>query len=269
MRSIQICCCFILFIVTGCKKVIHVNLNDADKQYVIEGVITNQPGTCSVLLSQTKNFEDDNNFAGVSGATVQITEQGGPTTLLTETSTGVYEASALYGASGKTYLLSVSINGHQFTASSTMPQPVNMDSIFITKDDEVRGKDRLLANVQFKDPPQPGNNYRFVQYVNGVKEKQIFIRNDDLSNGNTVTTKLRYPKDDNGDNEIKPGSLVQIDMLCIDSAVYKYWYSLNKGATGGSGMSSATPANPVSNIQGGALGYFSAHTLQSKTVVAR
>jgi len=257
-----------LLIFTGCKKVIHVNLNDADKQYVIEGVITNQPGTCSVLLSQTKNFEDDNDFAGVSGATIQITEQGGSTTLLTETSTGVYETTTLYGASSKTYLLSVTINGHQFTASSTMPQPVNLDTVLIIKDDEL-GKNRMLANVQYKDPPQTGNNYRFVQYVNGRKEKQIFIRNDDLSNGNTVTTKLRYPKDDNGDNEINTGDLVKIDMLCIDSAVYKYWYSLNKGATGGSGMSSATPANPVSNIQGGALGYFSAHTLQSKTVVAR
>jgi hypothetical protein len=257
-----------LLLFTGCKKVIHVNLNDADKQYVIEGVIANQPGTCSVLLSQTKNFDDDNNFAGVSGATIQITEQGGVTTRLTETSTGVYEAPAIYGTSGKTYLLSVTINGHQFTASSTMPQPVNMDTVFIAKDD-AQGKNRMLANVQFKDPPQPGNNYRFVQYVNGVKEKQIFIRNDDLTNGNTVTTKLRYPKDDNGDNEINTGDLVTIDMLCIDPAVYKYWYSLNKGATGGGGNSSATPANPVTNIQGGALGYFSAHTLQSKTVVAR
>jgi hypothetical protein len=30
---------------------------------------------------------------------------------------------------------------------------------------------------------------------------------------------------------------------------------------------SASPANPLSNIQGGALGYFSAHTVQRRTVI--
>ena len=62
------------------------------------------------------------------------------------------------------------------------------------------------------------------------------------------------------------GDQVTVDMLCLDPAVYKYWYSLDRGATGG-GISGATPANPVTNISGGALGYFSAHTLQSKTMV--
>ncbi len=57
-------------------------------------------------------------------------------------------------------------------------------------------------------------------------------------------------------------------MMCIDAAVYKYWYSfLTGGASGDS--NSASPANPVTNIKGGALGYFSAHTLQTKTVVVQ
>jgi hypothetical protein len=265
MRFILCCGFALLLLCTGCKKVIHVNLNDVEKKYVIEGVVTDQPGTCKVLVSQTKNFDDDNSFAGISGAIIQITEQGGVPVLLTETATGVYEAPAVKGTSGKTYSLSVNINGQLFTATSTMPQPVNMDSVFVSSDD-VMNKNRKLANVQFKDPPAAGNNYRFVQYVNGVQEKQVFVRNDDLINGNTVVTKLRYGLDDNKDNEINTGDIVKIDMQCIDPAVYKYWYSLNKSATGDA--SSATPANPVSNLQGDALGYFSAHTLQSKTIVA-
>jgi hypothetical protein len=81
---------------------------------------------------------------------------------------------------------------------------------------------------------------------------------------------LRYTKndDDEPDNSIKIGDLVQIDMQCIDSAIYKYWYSLNRSATGG-GQNSATPANPVTNMTGGALGYFSAHTLESRTLVVQ
>jgi hypothetical protein len=267
MQYTAACCIiFLLLFGTGCEKVIDVKLDNAAKKYVIEGVVTDQPGTCMVLLSQTKNFEDDNEFAGVSGARVQITEPGGATTLLTETSAGVYQATGLTGASGNTYELAVTINGQSFTASSTMPQPVNMDSIFVT-DDQVIGKARKLVNVQFKDPAAMSNNYRFIQYVNGLKEQQIFIRNDELTNGNTNLIKLRYPRSNNKDNDLQSGDQIKVDMLCIDSAVYKYWYSLNRSATGGGGQMSATPANPVTNITGGALGYFSAHTLQSKTMV--
>lgn len=270
MRSIAACCIiYLLFVCTGCEKVINVNLNDAEKKYVIEGVVTNQPGTCMVLLSQTKDVDEDNTFAGVSGATIRLTEQGGATILLTETATGVYEAAQLTGTPGKTYELSVAINGQVFTATSSMPQPVNLDSLFVTEDDNVRGNKRKLMNVQYNDPDTTGNNYRFIQYVNGLKEQQIFIRNDALTNGNTSLVKLRYPSDEDNKNDIQPGDQVKVDMLCIDPAVYKYWYSLNRSATGGGGQMSATPANPVTNIQGGALGYFSAHTLQSKTLVVR
>jgi hypothetical protein len=258
----------LLLIGTSCEKVINIQLDTADKKYVVEGVLTNQPGTCMVLLSQTKDFDADNEFTGVSGATIQITEKDGPVTRLTETSAGVYQATNLTGTSGKTYSLSVSVNGQSFLASATMPAQVNMDSLFITNDEGSGGK-RKLANVQYNDPANAANYYRFVQYVNGVKEKQVFVRNDELTNGNLSITKLRYPKNDDGqpDNTIKTGDRVQIDMQCIDSAVYKYWYSLNRSATGDG--NSATPANPVTNMTGGALGYFSAHTLQSRTLIVR
>jgi hypothetical protein len=55
-------------------------------------------------------------------------------------------------------------------------------------------------------------------------------------------------------------------MMCIENAVFKYWFSLNQSATGNS--QSASPANAVSNISGGALGYFSAHTVETREIVA-
>ncbi|OQP39770.1 hypothetical protein A4H97_16220 [Niastella yeongjuensis] len=259
----------ILLIGTSCEKVVNIKLDTADKKYVVEGVLTNQSGTCMVLLSQTQDFDASNAFTGVSGAAIQITEKDGATTQLTETSAGVYQAAGLTGTTGKTYTLSVTIKGQTFLAASTMPAPVNMDSIFITEDEAPGGK-RNMANVQYNDPAGVANNYRFVQYVNGEKEQEIFVRNDELTNGNLTVTKLRYPKndDDEKDNSIKTGDLVKIDMQCIDPVIYKYWYSLSRSATGGGG-NAATPANPVTNMTGGALGYFSAHTLQTKTLTVR
>ncbi|MBW7892063.1 MAG: DUF4249 family protein, partial [Chitinophagaceae bacterium] len=70
---------------------------------------------------------------------------------------------------------------------------------------------------------------------------------------------LFTPPDD--EKNIKSGDLVKVEMQSISSTVYDYWYSLIQGASGNS--SSASPANPISNIEGGALGYFSAHQIQS------
>jgi hypothetical protein len=250
---------------SSCEKVIDLDLNEAEKKYVIEAVITDEPGTAKVLISQTKNFDEDNSFPGVTGATVTITEAGGAATPLTAASPGVYEAPALVGTSGKTYTLSVSVGGQLFSAVSVMPQKVNMDTIFVT--DELLFTDtRKIVNAVFDDPPGLGNNYRFVQYVNGKKEDQVLIRNDEYSDGRHVVNKLFYfSDDDDDDTNIKSGDQVTIDMLCIDRNIYKYWFSLDRSATGGSGQ--ATPSNPVTNLQGGALGYFSAHTLQTKTLV--
>jgi len=59
---------------------------------------------------------------------------------------------------------------------------------------------------------------------------------------------------------------VNIELHSIDPGVYKYWYSLDQGADGGS---SASPANPVSNISGGALGYFSAQAVREMKLVVQ
>jgi hypothetical protein len=254
-------------LLSSCTKVIELDLNEAEKKYVIEAVLTDVPGTAKVLLTETKNFDEDNSFPGVSGATIQITAAGGSSTTLTETNAGIYEAATLTAALGKNYTLTVSVAGKQFTATCAMPvQKINLDSIYIT--DELLFTDtRKIVNAVYQDPTGRGNNYRFIQYVNGLKEKQILIQNDDYTDGRNVIQRLFYFADDDEDQgTIKSGDEVKIEMLCIDPAIYKYWFSLDRSSTGG-GNNQATPSNPVSNIQGGALGYFSVHTLQTKTII--
>src|SRR6185295_3888378 len=143
-----------------------------------------------------------------------IHENGGATTTLTETSPGKYESPALTGTSGKTYDLSVAFNGKIFTASSTMPRRVNLDTIYVT-DEFIFTDTRKIANADFHDPAGKGNNYRFIQYVNGLKEKQLFIQNDDYTDGRLNSNKLYYFTDKDDDSTIiKSGDNVRIDLLC-------------------------------------------------------
>jgi hypothetical protein len=255
---------FSLFLFTSCEKVIQLDLNGAEKKYVIEAVITDQPGTARVLITETKDFDQDNNFPGIGGAAVSISENGGPVTIIHETSSGIYEDPLFVGSTGKTYTLSVTIGSKNFSATSSMQQKVNLDTIFTT--DEILFADiRKIVNAVYREPAGRGNNYRFIQYVNGLKEDQVLIQNDDYTDGRTVTSKLFYFADEDDNRIIQSGDTVKVDMLCIDPAIYRYWFSLDRSSIGGSGQ--ATPSNPVTNMQGGALGYFSAHTLQTKTMI--
>ncbi len=256
----------VCFFLASCEKVIDVDLNNAAKRYVIEAIITDRPGSCKVLLTQTKNFDENNSFIGTGGAQVTIAGNNGVPVRLIETSAGVYEAPAFVGTPGNTYNLRVAVNGETFTATSLMPAPVPFDSLYITERTFFNETNKY-ATVRYKDPAGVQNAYRFIQYVNGVKEKTIFVRDDDSNDGLSIERALLYFYDDEEAEEkkLKRGDNLTVEMLSISYPVYKYWYSLEQGATGSS--QSATPGNPVTNIQGGALGYFSAHTIQTKTVV--
>ena len=250
----------------SCEKVIQLDLNSAEKKYVIEASLADQAGSCKVTLTQTKNFDENNTFNGVSGAVVTIADNNGTPQTLTETSAGVYEATMLTGIPLHSYQLTVKVAGEVYTATSVMSRRVPLDSLYITERtffDEAN----KYATVRYKDPAGEKNAYRFIQYVNGKKEKTIFVRDDDSNDGLAVERALLFFYDDDEEEakKLKSGDSLRVEMLCISYPVYKYWYSLTESSTGEN--QSATPGNPVTNIQGGALGYFSAHTLQSKSIV--
>ncbi|WP_343673348.1 DUF4249 family protein [Chitinophaga sp.] len=253
---------------SACQKVIDIDLNNAAKKYVIEGIVTDQVNGVSVKISQTKNFDEGNAFEGVSGATVTITADNAVEYELQETATaGVYTTTGFKGKVGHTYSMYVQLGTDTFTAVSTMPHEVYFDSLNL-QTRVVFGESRRVPAVYYTDPEGKGNSYHFVEWHNGVQEKTIFVRNDDNTDGKNLSIQLvSFSSDsDDEDKQIKTGDTVKIEMQCIEAAVYKYWYSLDAGATGEG--QSATPANPVTNIKGGALGYFSAHSVQTRSIIA-
>jgi hypothetical protein len=253
----------------SCEKAIDLKLKDSSPQYVVEGVLTNQTGGCKVHISQTKNFTDNNDVIGIDGAQVSITDDDN-TYPLTASSKGVYENTTLKGTYGHIYKLNVSVAGKTFSATCAMAAAVALDSIYLVKSnfgDNKDGTTRKFVTVKYHDPTADKNYYRFVQYVNGRKEETVLLDNDEFTNGQEVNTSLNFSNDnDDPARDIRPGNEVIIEMQCIDPAVYKYFFSLAAGATGDG--NNAAPANPLSNIKGGALGYFSVHTVERKTLTA-
>jgi hypothetical protein len=268
MKNINYMILLLLLVLSSCEKAIDLKLPDNAPKYVIEGVLTNEAGGCRATISQTKAFTDDNHFNGISGATVSILANG-ITKVLAETSAGVYQDLTFTGIPGNTYQLKVQIDGKIFTASCTMPQPVPLDSVYVREQQGTNkdGSPLKYAIAQYRDPAAAQNYYRFIQYVNGKKEKTVFIANDEFTNGNVVNNRLSFSNDnDDSARNIRSGDRITVELLCLAPAVYQYWYSLKNNA-GGDG-NNAAPSNPDTNLSGGALGYFSVHTIQRKIVVA-
>lgn len=256
---------FILLIIItattiSCERVMEVKTKDDSGKLVIEATISSRAGDCKALISKTTSLQSSNTLVPVSDANVSIQEVNGVKRSLTETSAGNYTHTFFKGTPGKTYLLEIEYEGATYTASCTMPTQVPIVNVY-TEKESFFGNINTIVQLEYNDPPGIANFYRAVEYVNGKKEDKIFIRSDEYSDGKLTRLTIRnFYDEEEEDKKIKTGDLLTIELLCIAPEVYKFWETLESGATGGG--ASASPANPISNISGNVLGYFSAHTYE-------
>lgn len=252
-------CIILITFIFGCKKVIDVELKNDSSQTVVTGEVNDGPGPYKINISKTINFTSNNTYPPVSGAFVTITGNGIKDTL-SETQPGIYQTHAMRGYPGKSYSLYILSEGHEYTATSVTPNSIPLDSITFVKG----ANNNLYAVANFQDPAGVANYYQFIEYSNGIRfsnGRGNSVFNDRLSDGRYIS-RLLY--DDSTD--IKSGISLEVQMKCIDKAVYNYWNELLGISGSGGGISSPTPVNPTSNISGGALGYFSANTTTSRII---
>jgi len=239
----------------SCQKVIDVELNPSSPKYVITGNITDQPGPYEIKITTSVNFDEDNNFPTVSGAKVYITDQTTSfTDTLAEVSSGRYRTHAWTGAPGHTYKLVVKLEGEMFSSVSTMPAPLAFDSLYTKSATFGDGTDIVAL---YDDPVGLGNFYHLVLTIQDSLSQEIYLHNDKINNGSRVSHVL------NNDIDIKTGDTITVKLQCIDAAVYDFYYSLDQALK----QNSAVISNPKTNITGGAMGYFCAHTVRARSFV--
>ena len=123
MRALQTILFFLIIVsLVSCEKVIDVEIREADRKYVIEGVVTNE-GLCEVRLSRSVHFNDPSVFPDISGAQVIVYDNGVPH-VLPEILPGLYRTGTVPGTPGHAYDLFVKIGDEVFTARCNMLAPV-------------------------------------------------------------------------------------------------------------------------------------------------
>src|SRR5690606_1586771 len=183
----------------------------------------------------------------VSGAMVRLIDPSGRAIFFNEgVAPGEYYSRVFLGVIGGTYQLEVTVDGTVYTARTTMPDVVTLDSIG-TASSTFLGKEELYVTLKFNDPKGEANYYRYLTSLNGGPLLFSAIFNDRFNDGLHVTHELM-----NFERDLKPGDYLKIQRQYIDEATYLYWRSI-----AGANPGVAAPTNPPGNFSGGALGYFS------------
>ena len=284
MKSILVFFAFIaLFIFSSCEKVIKVDLNTEDPKLVVEAIVNADSTTHYVTLTRTINFDEDKAAPIVTDALITVTDinDNKSANYTYDVTLGKYKVTNFLAKEGHTYKMVITSNGKTHTATSTIPSRVVLDSLKIAKY-PFGPENEVFAIVPLRyDPAGIANYYQFRLKKNGEALKGIYVEDDqgmdgiltkkpiftnrneftpDTLIGDTKKWKIKL----NGTIEILDSITADIELSCIENKVFRYFFTLSLN---GGGQQSATPANPDPLFDNGALGYFSAQTVQSKKIV--
>lgn len=253
----------------SCQEVIDLNLETRSARLVIEGIVTDKDAPFEVKLSQSVNYDVSNNFPSISGAQVSITNEAGTVESLVEEEIGTYRTAGNYrGVPGATYFLKIVADGKEYTATASMPEKkVVIDSLsFVFEEESLFQDEGFYVSCHFTDPAGTPNYYRIKVLVNGapfvfdfdgtkVKDNNLRLTSDKFSDGNNREF-------DFDEITLVLGDVVFVELDNIDNITYDYYRSL-QDAIDGEGVA---PSNPVTNITGGAMGYFGAIAMDSQSI---
>ncbi len=307
-------------LLAACEKEITVDLPGMPPQLVVEGSI--EPGLPPiVILTRTQGYFEPTNAAAlaamyVGNAAITVDNGDGPLpldpictgaltpeqqalfseltgldpALLAAVDICVYSTTntVLFGEVGRTYALRVEAEGHVLTSTTTIPQPVPLDSVWFRLALERPGDDSLgYAWARISDPDTMGNHYRWMarrinhrpdgtvkdptfisplghtfedKYVNGLTFEMDFIRGRQFFSDR--------PEDNNEEQgHFKVGDTIAVKFVSIGYAEHEFYTSYDENV-GSTGDMFGTPVNARSNITGG-LGIWAGWGVHADTIVCQ
>lgn len=256
---------FFLFSFFSCEKVLEIDLADSKEVIVIEAQVTNTAVPFTVKISKTAPYFGGQPNKPVSGAKVSIRSEKGKPRYFTEVSPGLYVFGKATALPDNLYILTVDCEGVTYTAQSYMNGSVPIADVSLSYFDGLGFLESgYQINTFIRDPADVENYYRIKYYVNGKASTSIngiSLYSDLLFNGKSIGLGQRSLV-------FKKSDTVTVELQSIDKAAYDYFTTL-ESISGLDLLQTVSPANPISNFNNGALGYFSAYTLDRKTIIIK
>ncbi len=188
-----------------------------------------------------------------------------------------FQTTKLQGKAGHTYFLKVEWRGHTYTSECTMPEAIKIDTLTHRQGSkETDGTDGDIAYVWFHDNPNEDNYYVFkkgwneepLPYSTGQYTWSVSIVSDELLQpgfkGMDLCSGVATESWRKDDWEFTTYPSMRLMMYSVTKEVYNYYSSLIDQIRYDGGVYTPAPASAPTNIQGGALGVFSAASFDQK-----
>jgi len=256
-----------LLVFSACSEQIELELNTGNTRLVVEGQITDRPGSYGVRLSLSTSYFYNEAPPAVEDAVVSLSD-GSQQWLLSQDSPGYYALpEGFAGEAGHTYHLSIAWQGETYEASSQMLPAPMVDSLSLLPHPALPGRDFLM--VHFQDPPGTQDFYVYYVYLNGVlltdSINEVLSSDDQGLNGQAISTPVYLLEA--GDEAPVAGDVLRVEQYRVSEAYYQFLIALrrNQGTTGG--PFAGPPANVPGNLSKGALGFFLAASVGEAEMV--
>jgi hypothetical protein len=249
----------------ACRKVVFPELQNGKTLLVIEGNIDTDNKPWLIKLTLTQDYFDNNPPPYVTDAFVTISDDQATVDTLFYTNEGIYSTkTGRQSVIGKTYTLTVNYDNRKYTATEKCLAQEKVDSLtYEFKQQKFPFKEGYYISQHGLEKPGVGDYYLWDIYQNYILKSDYgyFLNDDALVDGQYLhfTFPFAFEKSDT----------VTINQYAISKNYYNYLLDVEAQASR-SGSPFDTPAvNPISNITGNALGYFSVRSKISNEIVIK
>lgn len=250
-------------VLSACEEVIDVDLAEANPVLVVDAQMDAEQSLVEVRLTRSGSYFDGNPVSAVLGAAVSIESEGQTVVLADAQSQGLYTGNITVSP-GDEVRLTIVDGADTYTSTTTVPVEVKPDSLtteYFPPNSFFDGGS--IVRISFTDPGTSVNHYRVILFANGEAYEgsgNIIAENDELVNGEYVDYPVFL-------DFFQPGDSVTIILQSITEATYDYLLTLQDITLNQGGGSTAAPANPISNVEGGALGLFDVHYADTLSII--
>jgi hypothetical protein len=254
-------------IISGCTKELDINIPEPESKIVVEGWIE-QGKPARVLLTQSVPFFS--NLDSLSLMEIPITHAR--VTLITDTEHEiltlipnvsffppyVYNSTEIKGSVNSRYRLEVEYQGKKLVASTTIPDPPYLDSIWFIPEPGYDSLGRIW--IQFKDNPSTVDYYKILTQTVGKDKRYVPTRDistfsDRYFSGETIKFGLLRGMGsilELGEKQLyRLGDTVNIKFCTLDKEHYEFWNSVQAEIISSSNPYAASYKTIQSNIMGG------------------
>ncbi len=264
-------------VLASCEETVLLDLDQTPERLVIEGQVTNKRGRQYVRVTKNANFYQNGSTVRVATAQVSVRDDAGGQVVFTHNprghsdSTGYYLPPAGYvGVIDRTYTLNVQLDGKTYEASDKLLRVSTLDSLayrpnfFRERDQPSDGKIYELL-IYAKEPQDTEDNYLIKYYRNDSlvynRQSDVYILNDYGVGENIdgVPSSVYY----------NIGDKARVEMYSVTREGFLFYSDLATILNGDGGMFSPPPANPRTNIKGGALGFFQVSAMHDREILLK